>query len=74
MNGERGHWSAKAKREVLGTRLSQDRTIAHGASRHDCQACPPMSRCCPDVSFSKVAGHIQQDARDVARAIARTRE
>jgi hypothetical protein len=33
-----------------------------------------MSRCCPNVSSRKIARRIQQDARDVARAIARTRE
>ncbi len=47
-------------------------TIIYRASRFDCQLCAMKARCCPKEPSRNIHRSIQEDARDVARALART--
>ena len=40
---------------------------------HDCRACPLKSKCCPKAPFRKIPRSIYEEARDVARALAKTK-
>jgi transposase len=48
-----------------GTRLSR-------ASKRDCTQCDLKARCCPNMDHRKVPRDVDEDARDVAREIAKT--
>jgi hypothetical protein len=50
-----------------GTRLCR-------ASQHDCKVCALKPQCCPNMTFRKIPRDLNEDARDVARAIAETPE
>jgi hypothetical protein len=39
-----------------------------------CQACPSKSRCCPNMEFRSITREEHEDARQVARDIAKTRQ
>ena len=43
-------------------------------SKRDCTSCNLKARCCPNMDYRKIPRDIDEDARDVARAIARTHE
>ena len=47
-------------------------TIVYRASQRDCETCPEKTRCCPNTPMRKIARSIHEDARDVARDIAKT--
>ena len=49
-----------------------DDTYRYRASKMDCDTCALKSRCCPNTPARKVTRSIHEDARDVARDIART--
>ena len=49
-----------------------DDTYRYRASKIDCDDCALKSRCCPNTPARKVIRSIHEDARDVARDIART--
>ena len=42
------------------------------ASTHDCGPCPLKSQCCPKSPQRKVPRDVNEAARDVARALAKT--
>ncbi|MEL6207409.1 MAG: transposase, partial [Pseudomonadota bacterium] len=42
------------------------------ALKHTCQACPSKQKCCPNADARKITREEHEDARDVARAIAKT--
>ncbi len=42
--------------------------------KHTCQACPSKQRCCPNMDFRSITREEHEDARQVARDIARTRQ
>ncbi|RMA40601.1 transposase [Rhodophyticola porphyridii] len=42
------------------------------ALKHICQACPSKPKCCPKADCRKITREEHEDARDVARAIAKT--
>ena len=42
------------------------------ARKHTCQACPSKPKCCPRADCRKITREEHEDARDVARAIAKT--
>jgi transposase len=44
------------------------------ASQKDCEACELKPRCCPNDVVRKIPRHVDEDARDVARALAATPE
>jgi len=52
--------------------VTTENTILHFARKHDCDPCPMKSRCCPNMPARKIARSIHEDARDVARDIAKT--
>src|SRR2546426_548567 len=47
-------------------------TLLYRASKHDCDACELKPRCCPKMPARKVPRSIHEQARDVARDIAKT--
>jgi hypothetical protein len=47
-------------------------TIVYRASQRDCESCAKKPQCCPNTPMRKIARSIHEDARDVARAIAKT--
>ncbi|MGK9337004.1 IS1182 family transposase [Sinorhizobium meliloti] len=51
---------------------AKDGTLRYRASQKDCRACPSKPRCCPNMSHRKIPRDVNEDARDVARAIAKT--
>jgi transposase len=55
------------------THITKDDTILYKSRQSECAACPMKSRCCPNTPYRKIARSIYEPARDVARAVARTR-
>ena len=49
-----------------------DDHLLYRASKLDCDVCPSKMRCCPKEPARKIPRNIYEDARDVARALART--
>jgi len=47
-------------------------TLRYLASTSDCQGCPLKVQCCPKAPFRTIPRSIYEEARDVARALART--
>ena len=47
-------------------------TARYRARKEACQACPSKPRCCPNADARKITREEHEDARDVARAIAKT--
>jgi hypothetical protein len=56
------------------THITKADTIVYRSSQFDCAACPLKARCCPTTSIRKIARSIHENARDVARRIAKTPE
>jgi transposase len=52
--------------------ITKDGTRLYRASKRDCDACPLKPRCCPNTPARKIPRDIDEDARDVARALADT--
>ena len=48
-------------------------TLRYLAKTKDCRACPLKKQCCPNTPFRKVPRDINEDARDYARALAKTK-
>jgi transposase len=46
--------------------------LAYRASKSDCDACPFKMRCCPKEPSRKILRSVYEEARDVARALAKT--
>jgi len=57
-----------------GTLVNDGATLLYLASTHDCGPCPLKSRCCPRSPQRRVPRNVNEAARDVARAIARTEQ
>ena len=47
--------------------------INYTSSALDCASCPIKARCCPNTPFRRITRSIHEEARDVARALAKTR-
>src|SRR5262245_15691026 len=60
--------------KVLTTtgKIMNDDQLFYRASRRDCAACAFKARCCPKEPARKISRSIYEEARDVARAIAKT--
>jgi transposase len=56
------------------TGITSAGTRLYRASQHDCKVCELKSQCCPNMTFRKIPRDLNEDARDVARAIAETPE
>src|ERR1700683_2139390 len=52
--------------------LTDDAALLYRASKYDCDACELKPRCCPNAPARKVPRSIHEQARDVARDIAKT--
>jgi hypothetical protein len=48
--------------------------INYHASKADCQPCPLKEVCCPNTPARKVMRSVHEAARDVARAVAKTKD
>ena len=48
---------------------STDHTIRYNALVGDCRACPLKSKCCPNMPSRRILRDVNEDARDVARAL-----
>ncbi len=55
------------------THITKDDTINYKSRQSDCANCPMKSRCCPNTPYRKITRSIYEAARDVARALAKTR-
>jgi transposase len=60
--------------KVLTTtgKIVNDDLLLYRASKLDCDACPFKMRCCPKEPARKIPRSIHEDARDVARTLAKT--
>ena len=52
--------------------IGSDHTLRYFALKRDCEVCPLKPRCCPKTPSRKVTRDVHEDARDVARMLART--
>lgn len=52
--------------------ITKDGTRLYRSSKSDCQNCTLKMKCCPNTPQRKVPRDIDEDARDVARALANT--
>ena len=55
-----------------GTLVNDGATLLYRASKRDCDICDLKERCCPKMPARKVPRSIYENARDVARGIAKT--
>jgi hypothetical protein len=58
--------------KTTGKVVDDGETIVYRASTHDCGACPLKPQCCPKTPERKVTRSLYEEARDVARALAKT--
>jgi hypothetical protein len=52
--------------------VNDGETVLYRASAHDCGPCPLKPKCCPKTPGRKIPHSIYEEARDVARALAKT--
>ncbi len=52
--------------------ITKEGTRIYRASKRDCDVCALKSRCCPNTPARKIPRDLDEDARDVARALANT--
>jgi transposase len=55
------------------THITKADTIIYRSRSADCARCPLKSRCCPNTPFRKIGRSVHEAARDIARALSRTR-
>ena len=55
-----------------GTLVNDGATLLYRASKYDCDGCELKPRCCPKMPARKVPRSIYENARDVARDVAKT--
>lgn len=58
---------------TTGTVINDGETLRYLATTSDCRDCPLKLRCCPKASFRRIPRSIYEEARDVARALAKTK-
>ena len=61
-----------AARTSTETLVNDGATLLYRASKYDCDTCELKPRCCPKMPARKVPRSIYENARDVARDIAKT--
>jgi transposase len=54
------------------THVTKADSVIYRSRQADCSACPMKSRCCPSTPIRKITRSIYEDARNVARNIAKT--
>ena len=52
--------------------IGPDHGIRYHASLLDCRTCVLKARCCPNMTSRRIVRDVNEDARDVARALAKT--
>src|SRR5436305_9057296 len=52
--------------------IGPDHAIRYLASLPDCRACALKSKCCPNMPSRRLVRDVHEDARDIARALAKT--
>jgi hypothetical protein len=57
---------------TTGRLVNDGETLLYMASMRHCRSCPLKAQCCPKAPFRRVPRSIYEEARDVARALART--
>jgi transposase len=57
---------------TTGTVIDDGETLRYLASTSDCRGCPLKVQCCPKAPFRRIPRSIYEEARDVARALAKT--
>jgi transposase len=57
---------------TTGTLVNDGETLLYRASTRDCRNCLFKAQCCPKTPFRRVPRSIYEEARDVARALAKT--
>jgi transposase len=57
---------------TTGKLVNDGETLLYLASTRDCRNCPFKAQCCPKTPFRRVPRSIYEEARDVARALAKT--
>jgi hypothetical protein len=55
------------------THITKTDSIIYRSSKFDCENCQMKARCCPTTPIRKIGRSIHEPARDVARAVAKTR-
>ena len=55
------------------THITKADSIIYRSSKFDCENCQMKDLCCPNTPIRKIVRSIHEPARDVARAVARTR-
>ncbi|MGO8910946.1 MAG: transposase [Bradyrhizobium sp.] len=58
---------------TTGTVIDDGETLRYLASTSDCRGCPLKAQCCPKSPFRRIPRSIYEEARDVARALAKTK-
>src|SRR5262252_6508450 len=53
--------------------IGPDHAIRYFASLPDCRACSLKPKCCPNMPSRRIVRDVNEDARDVARALAKTK-
>ena len=70
----RGVYVCPNNKTLHTTGTVYDRTLLrYRASKLDCDVCPLKMKCCPNTSARHVPRDLQEDARDVARRLMRTK-
>src|SRR6516225_4563568 len=64
--------SAYGSAPTLNWIVNDGETLLYMASMRHCRSCPLKAHCCPKAPFRRVPRSIYEDARDVARALAKT--
>jgi len=59
---------------VPRTGITSAGTRLYRASQRDCRSCQLKPQCCPNMTFRKIPRDLNEDSRDVARALAQTPE
>src|SRR6267143_1742262 len=57
---------------TTGKLVNDGETLLYRAKAHDCRGCMLKAQCCPKASVRKIPRSIYEEARDVARALAKT--
>ena len=57
---------------TTGKLVNDGETLLYRTKARDCRGCPLKARCCPNVPSRKIPRSIYEEARDVARALAKT--
>ena len=71
---ERNVYICPANKTLMttGTVIDDGETIRYLARTSDCRGCPLKAHCCPKAPFRIIPRSVYEEARDVARALAKT--